>query len=60
MTPMTQLLMTTLLEAGIGGMPIPFSPKQDNVLALVLLCCFLCSAYVLSRAQGFLAQLGKN
>ncbi|MDR0977274.1 MAG: DUF4271 domain-containing protein, partial [Prevotellaceae bacterium] len=39
---------------------IPFSPKQDNVLALVLLCCFLCSAYVLSRAQGFLAQLGKN
>jgi hypothetical protein len=60
MTPMTHLFLTVILDAGIEGVPIPFSPKQDNVLALLLLCCFLCSAYVLSRTQDFLAQLGKN
>jgi hypothetical protein len=60
MTSPGLLLIATALGGGVEGVPIPFSPKQDSLLALLLLFCFLGSAYVLSRTQGFLAQLGKN
>lgn len=45
---------------GIEGIPIPYSPRQDDGITILLLCCFFMSAYVLSRSRKFLAQLAKN
>ena len=45
---------------GIKGIPIPYSPRQDDGITILLLCCFFMSAYVLSRSRKFLAQLAKN
>lgn len=44
----------------IMNIPIPYSPKTDDGIAIILLCCFLVSAYVLSRAKKFLWQQGSN
>lgn len=55
--------MSTLLmisTAGFEGIPIPYSPRLDDGITLLLLCCFFMSAYVLSRSRKFLAQLAKN
>ncbi len=40
--------------------PLPYIPRMDDGLTLVLLGCFLLSAYVLSRSRKFLLQLGKD
>lgn len=45
---------------GIGGIPIPYSPKADDGITMLLLCCFFLSAYVLSRSRKFLFQLVKD
>ncbi|MDO4163360.1 MAG: DUF4271 domain-containing protein [Bacteroides sp.] len=49
-----------LLTATTTGIPIPYSPRMDDGLAVVLLCCFFLSAYVLSRSRKFLLQLVKD
>ena len=45
---------------GFKGMPIPYSPKLDDGITILLLCCFFISAYVLSRSRKFLVQLMKD
>lgn len=40
--------------------PMAYSPGTDDGVALVLLCCFFMTAYVLSRSRKFLAQLLKD
>lgn len=55
---MIGLLLTWI--AGVGGMPIPYSPKLDDGITILLLCCFFISAYVLSRSRKFLVQLMKD
>jgi len=45
---------------GFEGIPIPYSPKLDDGVTLLLLCCFFMSAYVLSRSRKFLGQLAKD
>lgn len=51
--------MKGLLLSG-AGIPLPYSPRMDDGIALVLLCCFFLSAYVLSRSRKFLFQLAKD
>lgn len=46
--------------AGTSGIPLPYTPGTDDALAVVLLCCFLMSSYVLSRSRKFLVQLGRD
>ena len=55
---MIGLLLTWI--AGFEGMPIPYSPKLDDGITVLLLCCFFMSAYVLSRSRKFLVQLVKD
>ena len=47
-------------SSGDGGIPIPYSPRMDDGITVVLLCCFFLSAYVLSRSRKFLLQLVKD
>ena len=54
---MIRLLLTWI--TGFKGMPIPYSPKLDDGITILLLCCFFISAYVLSRSRKFLVQLMK-
>lgn len=54
---MSLILMTIM---GINGIPIPYSPKADDGITILLLCCFFLSAYVLSRSRKFLFQLVKD
>ena len=42
---------------GFEGTPIPYSPKLDDGVTLLLLCCFFMTAYVLSRSRKYLGQL---
>ena len=47
-------------EGGAQGIPIPYSPRMDDGITVILLCCFFLSAYVLSRSRRFLLQLVKD
>ena len=40
--------------------PIPYAPATDDAVAIVLLSCFLLSAYALARGRRFLLQLAKD
>ena len=45
---------------GLQGIPLPYNPRMDDGLTVVLLTCFFMSAYVLSRSRKFLLQLAKD
>ena len=51
--------LTDILPPG-GPQPLPYSLKSDDLLAGILLACFLFTAFVLSRNSKFLYQLLKN
>lgn len=53
---MMNLLIFWMAE-GIEGTPIPYSPRMDDSITLILLGCFFLSSYVLSRSRKFLLQL---
>lgn len=38
---------------GAQGIPIPYSPRMDDGITVILLCCFFLSVYVLSRSRRF-------
>ena len=59
MNPLTTLL-TDAAPWNVTGLPLPYSPRTDDVLTLVLLCCFLASAYVLGNSRKLLCQLGRD
>lgn len=44
----------------IEGIPIPYSSQTDDIIAFVLLACFLMSAYILGRSGKLLLQEGKD
>ena len=52
--------MMACAVVGTEGIPIPYSPRMDDGITVVLLCCFFLSAYVLSRSRKFLLQLVKD
>lgn len=53
-------LLIAWAVVGTEGIPIPYSPRMDDGITVVLLCCFFLSAYVLSRSRRFLLQLVKD
>ncbi|ADV42781.1 DUF4271 domain-containing protein [Bacteroides helcogenes] len=53
-------LLTAWTAAGVEGIPIPYSPRMDDGVTIILLCCFFLSSYVLSRSRKFLLQLVKD
>lgn len=55
---MNWLMAWTL--AATEGIPLPYSPRMDDGITVVLLFCFFLSAYVLSRSRKFLLQLVKD
>lgn len=57
---MTNEVMAWMLTGGVEGIPIPYSLRMDDGIAVVLLCCFFLSAYVLSRSRRFLLQLVRD
>lgn len=61
---MTGLAASWLWAAGqlaaAGGIPLPYTPRTDDGVTVVLLCCFFLSAYVLSRSRKFLLQLARD
>ena len=44
-------LLMAWAVVGTEGIPIPYSPRMDDGITVVLLCCFFLSAYVLSRSR---------
>ncbi|NDV65717.1 DUF4271 domain-containing protein [Bacteroides sp. 224] len=44
----------------IEGILIPYSTKTDDGIAIILLLCFIFSAYILGRSKKILFQQGKN
>lgn len=53
-------LLIAWMTAGPEGIPIPYSPRMDDGITAILLCCFFLSSYVLSRSRKFLLQLVKD
>ena len=45
---------------GVDGISIPYSPRTDDGLAMILLGCFFISSYVLARSKKFLLQQVKD
>lgn len=45
---------------GMDGLALPYSPRTDDGLAVILLGCFFVSAYVLARSKKFLSQQVKD
>lgn len=60
MTRWTVIGATLTAAGGTEGIPLPYSPRTDDVVALALFGCFFLSAYVLSRSRKFLFQLVKD
>lgn len=56
--PLSQWLLQAVPTG--EGIPLPYSPRMDDGVTVVLLCCFFLSAYVLSRSRKFLLQLVKD
>ena len=54
------MMLMVWAATGAEGIPIPYSPRMDDGITVVLLCCFFLSAYVLSRSRKFLLQLVKD
>ena len=40
-----------MLVSGFEGIPLPYSPRTDDVIALVLLACFFFSSFALARSK---------
>ena len=53
-------LLIAWVATGPEGIPIPYSPRMDDGINVLLLCCFFLSSYVLSRSRKFLLQLVKD
>ena len=49
-----------ILASGFEGIPLPYSPRTDDVIALVLLACFFFSSFALARSKKFLSQQAKD
>ncbi len=52
--------MIALFQAGFDGLPLPYSPRTDDVVSLTLLACFFLTAIALSRGKKFLSRQIKD
>ncbi|MEG1659990.1 MAG: DUF4271 domain-containing protein [Bacteroides sp.] len=46
--------------SGQEGIPLPYSPRTDSGMVLILLVCFLLTSFALARNKRFLSQLMKD
>ena len=49
-------MIADILNSGFEGIPISYSPRTDDVIALTLLACFFLSSIALARGKKFLTQ----
>jgi len=57
---MIESVDTLKVVEAVRVLPIPYSLKSDDVIAGILLFCFILSAYILARSKKFLWQQGKS
>ena len=50
----------TEAPTGIPGIPISYSPRTDDIVALILLACFFLSSIALAHGKRFLTQQVKD
>ena len=48
------------VDSGFEGIPISYSPRTDDAIALTLLVCFFLSSIALARGKKFLSQQVKD
>ena len=48
------------VDSGFEGIPISYSPRTDDAIALTLLACFFLSSIALARGKKFLSQQVKD
>ena len=62
MCTMPLVLPSALLACagGLQGVPLSYSPRADDVVALVLLCCFFLSSLALGSGKKFLTRQLKD
>ena len=53
-------MIADILNSGFEGIPISYSPRTDDVIALTLLACFFLSSIALARGKKFLTQQVKT
>ncbi len=53
-------MIANLLNSGYEGIPIPYSPREDDAIALTLLVCLFLSSLALARGKRFLGQQVKD
>lgn len=53
-------MIADILNSGFEGIPISYSPRTDDVIALTLLACFFLSSIALARGKKFLTQQVKD
>lgn len=54
------MIAGVLTSFGFEGTPISYSPRTDDVIALMLLACFFLSSIALARGKRFLTQQVKD
>lgn len=59
-TRLTHYYPRSEFASGMEGVALPYSPRTDDGLAMILLGCFFVSAYVLARSKKFLSQQVKD
>lgn len=59
-TRLTRYYPRSEFASGMEGVALPYSPRTDDGLAMILLGCFFVSAYVLARSKKFLSQQVKD
>ena len=53
-------MIVELFIPGIEGIPISYSPRTDDAIALTLLACFFLSSIALAKGKKFLSQQVKD
>lgn len=59
-TLLTRYYPHSSFASGMEGEPLPYSPRTDDGLAMILLGCFFISSYVLARSKKILSQQVKD
>ena len=53
-------MIVELFTSGVEGIPVSYSPRTDDTIALTLLVCFFLSSIALAKGKKFLSQQVKD
>ena len=48
-------MIVELFTSGVEGIPVSYSPRTDDTIALTLLVCFFLSSIALAKGKKFLS-----